>query len=196
MEDCAQSHGNHWQGQTVGTFGDVGCFSFYPTKGCGAFGDAGCIVTNSDELAQKFRVYRNYGSEKRYHNQVVGTNSRLDELQAGLLRVKLTHLDDFNAERCAIAGTYNDKLKNPHVQLPKIRPGADCTWHQYVVHVPNGRDALAAYLKEKGIGTTAENLKAAAAGENYEWTDMYAKFAAEAKEEASPRLLSCSSRLV
>lgn len=113
VEDCAQSHGNHWQGQTVGTFGDVGCFSFYPTKGCGAFGDAGCIVTNSDELAQKFRVYRNYGSEKRYHNQVVGTNSRLDELQAGLLRVKLTHLDDFNAERCAIAGTYNDKLKNP-----------------------------------------------------------------------------------
>lgn len=153
VEDCAQSHGNHWQGQAVGTFGDVGCFSFYPTKGCGAFGDAGCIVTNSDELAQKFRVYRNYGSEKRYHNQVVGTNSRLDELQAGLLRVKLTHLDDFNAERCAIAGNYNDKLKNPHVQLPKIRPGADCTWHQYVVHVPNGRDALAAYLKEKGIGT-------------------------------------------
>ncbi|OUP25373.1 DegT/DnrJ/EryC1/StrS family aminotransferase [Gemmiger sp. An194] len=153
VEDCAQSHGNHWQGQTVGTFGDVGCFSFYPTKGCGAFGDAGCIVTNSDELAQKFRVYRNYGSEKRYHNQVVGTNSRLDELQAGLLRVKLTHLDDFNAERCTIAETYNRKLKNPHVQLPKIRPGADCTWHQYVVHVPGGRDALAAYLKEKGIGT-------------------------------------------
>lgn len=153
VEDCAQSHGNHWQGQTVGTFGDVGCFSFYPTKGCGAFGDAGCIVTNSDELAQKFRVYRNYGSEKRYHNQVVGTNSRLDELQAGLLRVKLTHLDGFNAERCVIAETYNNELRNPHVQLPRIRPGADCTWHQYVVHVPNGRDALAAYLKEKGIGT-------------------------------------------
>ena len=153
VEDCAQSHGNHWKGQTVGTFGDVGCFSFYPTKGCGAFGDAGCIVTGSDELAQKFRVYRNYGSEKRYHNQVVGTNSRLDELQAGLLRVKLTHLDDFNAERCTIAETYNRELKNPHVQLPKIRPGADCTWHQYVVHVPGGRDALAAYLKEKGIGT-------------------------------------------
>ena len=153
VEDCAQSHGNHWQGRTVGTFGDVGCFSFYPTKGCGAFGDAGCIVTDSDELAQKFRVYRNYGSEKRYHNQVVGTNSRLDELQAGLLRVKLSHLDDFNAERCAIAEAYNTGLKNPRVQLPKIRPGADCTWHQYVVHVPGGRDALAAYLKEKGIGT-------------------------------------------
>ena len=84
---------------------------------------------------------------------MVGTNSRLDELQAGLLRVKLTHLDGFNAERCTIADTYNRELKNPHVQLPKIRPGADCTWHQYVVHVPKGRDALAAYLKEKGIGT-------------------------------------------
>ncbi len=153
VEDCAQSHGNHWQGQTVGTFGDVGCFSFYPTKGCGAFGDAGCIVTNDAELAQKFRVYRNYGSEKRYHNQVVGTNSRLDELQAGLLRVKLTHLEDFNAERQAIARRYNSELKNPHVQLPRIRPGADSTWHQYVVHLPQGRDALAAYLKEKGIGT-------------------------------------------
>lgn len=86
VEDCAQSHGNHWKGQTVGTFGDVACFSFYPSKGCGAFGDAGCIVTNNEELAEKFRVFRNYGSEKRYHNKVVGSNSRLDELQAGLLR--------------------------------------------------------------------------------------------------------------
>ena len=77
VEDCAQSHGNHWNGQVVGTFGDVGCFSFYPSKGCGAFGDAGCIVTNSEELANKFRVYRNYGSQKRYYNEVVGTNSRL-----------------------------------------------------------------------------------------------------------------------
>lgn len=113
VEDCAQSHGNHWQGQTVGTFGDVGCFSFYPTKGCGAFGDAGCIVTNDEALAQKFRVYRNYGSEKRYHNQVVGTNSRLDELQAGLLRVKLSHLPEFDAERRAIAGRYLAELHHP-----------------------------------------------------------------------------------
>ena len=120
VEDCAQSHGNHWQGKTVGTFGDVGCFSFYPTKGCGAFGDAGCIVTNDDALAEKFRVFRNYGSEKRYHNRVVGTNSRLDELQAGLLRVKLTHLDDFNAERCAIAELYNQELRNSAVQLSLI----------------------------------------------------------------------------
>ena len=153
VEDCAQSHGNHWQGQTVGSFGDIGCFSFYPSKGCGAFGDAGCIVTNDAELADKFRVYRNYGSRVRYQNEVVGTNSRLDELQAGLLRVKLTHMDDFNRERCQIADRYDRELKNPLIQLPKIRPGADSTWHQYVIHVPQCRDALAAYLKEQGIGT-------------------------------------------
>lgn len=153
VEDCAQSHGNHWQGQTVGTFGDVGCFSFYPTKGCGAFGDAGCIVTNDEALAQKFRVFRNYGSEKRYHNQVVGTNSRLDELQAGLLRVKLQHLPQFDAERRAIAGRYLEELKHPRIRLPRVRPGADSTWHQFVIHVEKGRDELAAWLKEKGIGT-------------------------------------------
>lgn len=153
VEDCAQSHGNHWNGKTAGTFGDVGCFSFYPTKGCGAFGDAGCIVTDDETLAQKFRVFRNYGSEKRYHNQMVGTNSRLDELQAGLLRVKLKHLNEFNTERCVIAELYNEELDNPHIVLPKIHREADSTWHQYVIHVPKGRDELADYLKERGIGT-------------------------------------------
>lgn len=153
VEDCAQSHGNHWQGRTVGSIGDVGCFSFYPTKGCGAFGDAGCVTTNDPALAQKFRVFRNYGSQKRYENEVVGANSRLDELQAGLLRVKLAHLPEFDAERCAIAARYDAGLANPALILPQIRPGADCTWHQYVVHVPSCRDALAAYLKERGVGT-------------------------------------------
>ena len=109
VEDCAQSHGNHWNGRTVGTFGDIGCFSFYPSKGCGAFGDAGCIVTDNEELADKFRVFRNYGSRVRYQNEVVGANSRLDEMQAGLLRVKLSHLEEFNAERCGIAEKSVDK---------------------------------------------------------------------------------------
>ena len=154
VEDCAQSHGNHWNGQTVGTFGDIGCFSFYPSKGCGAFGDAGCITTDNEEIADMFRVYRNYGSRTRYQNEVVGANSRLDELQAGLLRVKLSHLDDFNAERCKIADRYLQELKNPLLVLPQIRPGADSTWHQFVVHVKkNQRDALMEYLKEKEIGT-------------------------------------------
>ncbi len=153
VEDCAQSHGNHWKGKTVGTFGDVGCFSFYPSKGCGAFGDAGAIVTDNKELANLFRVFRNYGSEKRYHNKMVGSNSRLDELQAGLLRVKLKHLDDFNNERCELASRYNAEIINPIIIKPQIRPGADSTWHQYVVHVPKFRDELVAFLNSREIGT-------------------------------------------
>ena len=153
VEDCAQSHGNHWQGKTVGSFGDIGCFSFYPSKGCGAFGDAGAIVTDNEELARLFHVFRNYGSEKRYHNMMVGSNSRLDELQAGLLRVKLSHLDEFNKERCIIAERYCKGIKNPIVKLPKIRPGADSTWHQYVVHVPGYRNELMDFLKAREIGT-------------------------------------------
>ena len=152
VEDCAQSHGNHWNGRTVGTFGDVGCFSFYPSKGCGAFGDAGCIVTDDEELANRFKVYRNYGSEKRYHNQVVGTNSRLDELQAGLLRVKLKHLDEFNQERCEIANRYLTEIKNPQIKLPQIRKGADSVWHQFVIHCEQ-RDDLKEYLEKQNIGT-------------------------------------------
>ncbi len=153
VEDCAQSHGNHWKGKTVGTFGDVGCFSFYPSKGCGAFGDAGAIVTDNEELANLFRVFRNYGSEKRYHNKMVGSNSRLDELQAGLLRVKLKHLNDFNDERCKLAERYNAGIINPIIRKPQIRPDADSTWHQYVVHVPKFRDELVTFLNSHEIGT-------------------------------------------
>lgn len=152
VEDCAQSHGNHWKGKTVGTFGDVGCFSFYPSKGCGAFGDAGCIVTNDEALANKFRIFRNYGSEKRYHNQMVGTNSRLDELQAGFLRIKLKHMDELNTERCEIAERYLSGINNPIIRLPKVRSGADSTWHQFVIHTEK-RDELKAHLEKHGIGT-------------------------------------------
>lgn len=153
VEDCAQSHGNKWHDQVVGSIGDIGCFSFYPTKGCGAFGDAGCITTNDEELEKKFRIFRNYGSEKHYHNKVVGANSRLDELQAGLLRVKLSYLPEINAERCRIAEQYMQGIKNPYIQLPKVRPGADSSWHQFVIHTPK-RKALMEYLKsEYDIGT-------------------------------------------
>lgn len=152
IEDCAQSHGSHWKGQTVGTYGDVGCFSFYPTKGCGAFGDAGCIVTNNKELAKSIRVFRNYGSEKKYHNKIVGSNSRLDEIQAGLLRVKLHHMDELNRERCRIAERYKKEINNPFIRLPEIRPGADSTWHQFVIHTGK-RDELMKYLKKREIGT-------------------------------------------
>lgn len=152
VEDCAQSHGNHWHGKCVGTFGDIGCFSFYPTKGCGAFGDAGCIVTNDKKLADACRIFRNYGSEKRYHNKMVGSNSRLDEIQAGLLRVKLKYLDEFNEERNNLAQQYLDNIYNPLIRLPKIRPGADSTWHQFVIHCTY-RDALQDWLGKNGIGS-------------------------------------------
>lgn len=154
VEDCAQSHGSLWNGRMAGTFGAVGCFSYYPTKGCGAFGDAGAVTTNDPELAKKFKIYRNYGSEKRYQNEVVGTNSRLDELQAGLLRVKLRHLDEMNAERDALTARYTEALSATPLLLPRERPGAKSTWHQYVVHVQGGkRDALAAFLADREIGS-------------------------------------------
>lgn len=152
VEDCAQSHGACFNGQMTGTFGDVGCFSFYPSKNLGAFGDGGAVTVNDEELAYKFRVFRNYGSEKRYYNQVVGTNSRLDELQAAMLRVRLRHLDELTQERIAIAEQYNSRISNPKIQLPAIAEGATCVWHQYVVRCQD-RERLIAYLNEKEIGT-------------------------------------------
>lgn len=152
VEDCAQSHGNKFKGKVVGSIGDIGCFSFYPSKGCGAFGDAGCITTDNDEIADRFRVYRNYGSRVRYQNEIVGTNSRLDEIQAGLLRVKLKHLPDLNRERCKIADRYTKEIKNDLIRLPKVRPNCDSTWHQYVIHTSK-RDELKDYLEKLEIGT-------------------------------------------
>ena len=99
VEDCAQSHGACFRGQMTGTFGDIGCFSFYPSKNLGAFGDGGAIVTNDENIAKDMKIYRNYGSEKRYYNKVVGTNSRLDEMQAAFLRAKLPYLDKMNENR-------------------------------------------------------------------------------------------------
>ena len=152
VEDCAQSHGACYNGQMTGTFGDIGCFSFYPSKNLGAFGDAGAIVTNDKELADAMKMYRNYGSEKRYYNKVVGANSRLDELQAGLLRVRLTHIDEMLEERKQIAKRYSQEIKNSKIILPTVMENADTVWHQYVIRTRE-RDALLQYLKEHGIGT-------------------------------------------
>lgn len=152
IEDCAQSHGADYDGKMTGTFGDVGCFSFYPTKNLGAFGDGGAIVTNQTELAQKARVYRNYGSEKKYYNQVVGLNSRLDELQAGLLRVKLKYLEELNRERKEICQRYQTEIVNKAVLLPKIFEKSHPVWHQYVVRTEE-REKFMHYLKEKQIET-------------------------------------------
>lgn len=152
VEDCAQSHGACFKGQMTGTFGDVGCFSFYPSKNLGAFGDAGAIVTNDECLANEFKVFRNYGSEKRYYNRVVGTNSRLDELQAGLLRVRLKYLNEMNAEKKKIAERYTEELNNSNIELPRMRKDAISVWHQYVVQCKD-RERLIGYLEERGIGT-------------------------------------------
>lgn len=152
VEDCAQSHGARFHGQTTGTFGDIGCFSFYPSKNLGAFGDAGAIVTDNSEIADAVRVFRNYGSEKRYYNKVVGANSRLDELQAGLLRVRLKHLDELTEERKQLCGRYLRELHNDRFSLPATREGATHVWHQFVIRSPF-RDELMNYLDQKGIGT-------------------------------------------
>lgn len=152
VEDCAQSHGALCDGKMTGTFGDIGCFSFYPSKNIGAFGDAGAIVTNDDKIAEEFRVYRNYGSEKRYYNKVVGTNSRLDELQAGLLRVRLSHAKELLREREDICAQYLNRIDNPKIVLPSIRNGVTTVWHQFVVRCKE-REKFMSYLEGKGIGT-------------------------------------------
>ncbi len=152
VEDCAQSHGAHFDGKMTGTFGDIGCFSFYPSKNLGAFGDGGAIVTDNEEYCRKIKMLRNYGSEKRYYNDEVGVNSRLDELQAGLLRVKLKYLDELNDEKRVIADRYLAEIKNPKIELPRLRDKADHVWHQFVIRCDH-RDNLIEYLKEKEIGT-------------------------------------------
>lgn len=152
VEDCAQSHGACYNGQMTGTFGDVGCFSFYPSKNLGAFGDGGAVIVKEEQLAKEFKIFRNYGSEKRYYNKVVGANSRLDELQAGLLRVRLSHLDELTEERMTIAGRYSQDIQNPKIQLPEIPDKVKAVWHQYVIRCEE-RERLIEYLNEKEIGT-------------------------------------------
>lgn len=152
VEDCAQSHGACFNGKMTGTFGDVGCFSFYPSKNLGAFGDGGAVVVNDEQMAKEFKIYRNYGSEKRYYNKVVGTNSRLDELQAGLLRVRLRHLHELSEEKLEIAEKYNREINNPQIKLPEIPDRATSVWHQYVIRCEE-RERLITYLNEREIGT-------------------------------------------
>ena len=152
IEDCAQSHGACFDGQMTGTFGRAGCFSFYPTKNLGAFGDAGAVVTDDEALADKLRMMRNYGSRVRYHNEIEGVNSRLDEMQAALLRVKLLHLDALNAERTVLARRYDEMITNPKILLPRRREGAESIYHQYVIRC-TAREALQAYLAQKDIQT-------------------------------------------
>lgn len=152
LEDCAQAHGATYKGQKTGTFGNVGCFSFYPGKNLGALGDGGAVITNDKELVQKIASLGNYGSAEKYRHKYLGTNSRLDELQAALLRIKLRHLNDLNRERNQIAQKYLKLIDNPRIKLPMV--GKDCThvWHIFAVMCET-RDELKRYLADKGIGT-------------------------------------------
>ena len=152
VEDCAQAHGAEFNGQKIGSFGDIGCFSFYPGKNLGCFGDGGAITTNNEEIYKKIKMLRSYGSEKKYHHIEVGYNARLDELQAGLLRIKLSHLSELTNERKEIAEKYLKEIKNPLVHLPKVRENCSHVWHLFVVRVEN-RDKFQKYLEENGIGT-------------------------------------------
>lgn len=152
VEDCAQSHGAIFKGQKTGTFGKIGCFSFYPTKNLGAFGDGGAIITDDESVADRISLLRNYGSSRKYHHELEGVNSRLDEIQAALLRVKLPYLSGLIAERQSIAKRYLSHIKNPLLELPKIRKGATHTWHLFVIKTSE-RNRLQKYLKSQGIGT-------------------------------------------
>lgn len=152
IEDCAQAHGAKYENQVVGTFGDVGCYSFYPSKNLGAFGEGGAIVTNDSKIEEMIRILRNYGSEKRYHNKYIGMNSRLDEIQAALLRIKLTHLDELNYERNKIANKYNKEINNKYIETPKLLEKATSVNHLYVIKTKY-REKLIDYLTENGIAS-------------------------------------------
>lgn len=152
IEDNAQAQGALYKGRTTGSLGHAAATSFYPGKNLGALGDGGGVVTNDEEVANKVRVLRNYGSTKKYHHTVQGQNSRLDEIQAAVLRVKLRHLAQGNRERAALATRYTDALSSSPVCTPFVPDWADPVWHLYVVE-SDRRDDLQAYLQNQGIQT-------------------------------------------
>jgi dTDP-4-amino-4,6-dideoxygalactose transaminase len=152
IEDAAQAHGARYRGLRAGGLGDAAGFSFYPGKNLGALGDGGAITTNDDELAERLRKLRNYGSSIKYQHDVAGVNSRLDEIQSAVLRVKLQHLDDDNARRAAVADRYREALADTPVELVRVPDEAQPVWHLFVVRTPR-RDALRDYLTSRGIGT-------------------------------------------
>jgi dTDP-4-amino-4,6-dideoxygalactose transaminase len=149
IEDAAQAHGAELKGKRAGSWGILGCFSFYPTKNLGCYGDGGAVTTNDKELYDRLLMLRNYGQEKRYHNSIKGINSRLDELQAAVLRVKLAHLDEWNDKRRQVAAWYDEELGGICV-CPKEKPGGRHVYHLYVIRTTD-RDGLAAGLEKENI---------------------------------------------
>jgi dTDP-4-amino-4,6-dideoxygalactose transaminase len=154
VEDAAQAHGARYHGRMCGTLGHAAAFSFYPGKNLGAFSDGGAITTDDDAVASKARMLRNYGSVKRYHHDMAGMNSRMDELQAAFLRIKLRHLDEWNRRRCRIAEIYLSQLSAspPQLSLPVVPEWASPVWHLFVIR-HDKRDGLQKYLFERGVQT-------------------------------------------
>lgn len=152
VEDCAQSHDAAFDGKKTGTFGIMGCFSFYPTKPLGALGDAGAVLTDDKELADKVRMLRNYGSKRKYQNEIVGINSRMDELQAAILRVGLEHIKEDYRLRENIACKYMSGIRNPKVKLPKIQDNATHSYHLFPL-MADEQETFQNYLKQHGIKT-------------------------------------------
>ena len=152
IEDCAQSVGARYRERRTGSWGDVGCYSFYPTKNLGALGDGGMVVTSSSEVAQQARMLREYGWRQRYVSSIAGWNTRLDELQSAVLRVKLRHLDSDNNRRLQLARRYDDSLRNSGLRLPCCKANRTHVYHLYVVRSTR-RDALREFLRQRDVGT-------------------------------------------
>ena len=152
VEDCAQSHGAKFKGKSTGSFGDFGAFSFYPTKNLGALGDAGALCTDNDELADMARAWRNYGSEKHYHNKYTGINSRLDEVQAAFLRIKLRHIEEITAKKRRLAQMYFDGLDKSKFILPIVNDDYFDVYHIFQIRSQK-RDELRQYLLSNGVKT-------------------------------------------
>lgn len=152
IEDACQAHGAEYKTRKVGNIGTVGCFSFYPTKNLGAYGDAGMVVTNDEELSDKLKKMRNYGQSKKNYHDFVGVNSRLDEMQAAILRTKLPYLDEWNKKRKKLAGIYNELLEGVSAIKPVEKEYAKHVYHLYVIRSKK-RDKLQQYLLKKGVQT-------------------------------------------
>jgi len=152
IEDCAQAHGAEYKGKKTGSFGYAAGFSFYPGKNLGAFGDAGAIISDDENLVNKIKALRNYGSDYKYHHIYKGYNTRLDEIQAAILRVKLPHLDHMNEYRADIAKKYFKGITNPIIQKPFVIDNVKPVWHIYAIRC-NRRADLELYLKDNGIET-------------------------------------------
>ena len=152
VEDACQAHGAEYKGKKVCSFGDVACFSFYPVKNLGACGDGGMVTTNDSGLAERIKLLRNYGQSKKYHHDLVGINSRLDELQAAILRVKLSRLDEWNEKRRRLAALYKELLEHTDVVLPFENTHARHAYHLFVIRLAE-RDKCQRLLQKRGIQT-------------------------------------------